>query len=163
MTARTLTASLACAALALAAAGCSPAATTSTPPPEQTQPAQPAPTAEPAKGPTTEPVTELKIEDLTVGTGAEAKSGNAVTVNYTGWLADGTQFDTSVGGQPFGFTIGAGRVIQGWEQGVAGMKVGGKRRLIIPPALGYGDTGTPGGPIPGGATLIFDVELLTVQ
>ncbi len=160
MTARTLTASLACAALALAAAGCSPAAT-STPSTPAAEPAQTAPAAEPAKGPTTEPVTELKIEDLTVGTGAEAKSGNAVTVNYTGWLADGTQFDSSVGGQPFDFTVGAGRVIAGWDQGVAGMKVGGKRRLIIPPDLGYGEGGM--GPIPGGATLIFDVELLTVQ
>ena len=115
-------------------------------------------------GTPTEDVTELKVEDLVVGTGAEAKTGDLVTVHYTGWLTDGTTFDSSVDrGQPFSFTIGEGRVIPGWEQGVAGMKVGGKRRLTIPPDLAYGDAGAGNGAIPPGATLVFDVELLNVQ
>lgn len=133
--------------------------TTSTSSSESAAPAEEsaAPTVDPAT------VTELQIEDLTVGTGAEAKAGNTVTVDYTGWLSDGTQFDSSVGsGQPFQFGLGQGMVIPGWDQGVAGMKVGGKRRLLIPPALGYGDQGA-GGVIPPGAVLIFDVELLGVQ
>ena len=108
-----------------------------------------------------ENVTELKIEDLVVGTGAEAVSGKVISVHYTGTLTDGTKFDSSVDrGTPFEFTLGAGQVIQGWDQGFAGMKVGGKRRLTIPSSLGYGDAGTPGGPIPPKATLIFEVELL---
>lgn len=108
-------------------------------------------------------VTELKIEDVVVGKGAEAKSGNLVTVEYTGWLTDGTKFDSSLdSGQPFEFTLGQGKVIQGWDQGVAGMKVGGKRKLTIPPALGYGAQGS-GGVIPPNATLVFDVELLAVE
>lgn len=108
-------------------------------------------------------VTELKVEDLTVGTGDEAVAGKTVTVHYTGWLVDGTMFDSSVtSGQPFQFVLGQGYVIPGWDQGVAGMKVGGKRRLTIPPALGYGEAGA-GGVIPPNATLVFDVELLAVQ
>lgn len=108
-------------------------------------------------------VTELKIEDLKVGTGAEAVAGKTVTVNYTGWLTDGTKFDSSLdSGQPFSFVLGTGYVIPGWDQGVAGMKVGGKRRLTVPPALGYGANGA-GGVIPPNATLVFDVELLNVQ
>ncbi|MGD0193042.1 MAG: FKBP-type peptidyl-prolyl cis-trans isomerase [Rhizomicrobium sp.] len=113
-------------------------------------------------------VTHLKIVNTKVGTGAVAKAGQSVTVHYTGWLyqngAKGAKFDSSVDrGQPFTFTLGAGDVIPGWDQGVAGMKVGGKRTLIIPPALGYGDNGAGNGAIPPGATLIFDVELLKVQ
>jgi FKBP-type peptidyl-prolyl cis-trans isomerase FkpA len=105
----------------------------------------------------------LKIEDLVVGDGVEAKSGNAVSVHYTGWLTDGTKFDSSVDrGQAFGFTLGQGQVIRGWDQGVAGMKVGGKRKLTIPPDLGYGSRGA-GGVIPPGATLVFEVELLGVR
>ena len=105
----------------------------------------------------------LKYEDLKVGEGAAAKSGDRVEVHYTGWLENGTKFDSSVDrGRPFGFPVGAGRVIQGWDQGVAGMKVGGKRKLIIPPALGYGERGA-GGVIPPNATLIFEVELLKVN
>ncbi len=130
-----------------------------------TSSSEPATPAEESAAPTIDPatVTELQIEDLTVGTGAEAKPGTMVTVDYTGWLSDGTQFDSSVGsGQPFQFALGQGEVIPGWDQGVAGMKVGGKRRLVIPPALGYGDQGA-GGVIPPGAVLIFDVELLGVQ
>lgn len=104
----------------------------------------------------------MKIEDEVIGTGAETKKGDRVTVHYTGWLTDGTKFDSSVDrGQPFGFNLGAGEVIAGWDQGVAGMKVGGKRRLTIPADLGYGDRGA-GGVIPPGATLVFDVELLSI-
>jgi len=107
--------------------------------------------------------TELKIEDTTVGAGAEAKSGDLVTVNYTGWLTDGTKFDSSVDrNQPFQFRIGEGKVIPGWEQGVAGMKVGGKRKLTIPADLGYGAQGA-GGVIPPNATLVFDIELLGIN
>jgi FKBP-type peptidyl-prolyl cis-trans isomerase len=109
----------------------------------------------------------LKITDAKVGTGAVAKAGQQVTVHYTGWLYEhgtkGKKFDSSVDrGTPFSFALGAGNVIPGWDQGVAGMKVGGKRTLIIPPDLGYGANGTPDGTIPPGATLIFDVELLKV-
>ena len=102
--------------------------------------------------------------DIRVGTGEVAKEGSHVRVHYTGWLTNGKKFDSSVdAGKPFDFTIGNGEVIKGWEEGVAGMKVGGKRQLRIPPALGYGAEGTPGGPIPPNATLIFDVQLLQVQ
>lgn len=104
----------------------------------------------------------LEIEDLVVGTGAEATAGQNVQVHYTGWLTNGTKFDSSVDrGQPFVFPLGGGRVIQGWDQGVAGMKVGGKRKLTIPPELGYGARGA-GGVIPPNATLVFEVELLGV-
>lgn len=107
--------------------------------------------------------TELTGSDTVVGTGAEAVPGTAVTVHYVGMLPDGTVFDASEPrGQAFTFNLGAGQVIPGWEQGVAGMKEGGKRRLIIPPALAYGENGIPGA-IPGNATLIFDVELLEVN
>ena len=107
--------------------------------------------------------TELKIEELAVGDGAEAKSGQTVDVHYTGWLTDGKKFDSSLDrGQPFSFRLGAGMVIKGWDQGVAGMKVGGKRKLTIPPDLGYGARGA-GGVIPPNATLVFEVELLGVR
>lgn len=113
---------------------------------------------------TTSPtVTELKIEDLKVGTGAEATAGKKVKVHYTGWLTNGTKFDSSVDrGTPFEFTLGAGQVIQGWDKGVAGMKIGGKRKLTIPSDLGYGATGA-GNVIPPNATLVFEVELLGVN
>ena len=102
--------------------------------------------------------------DIRVGNGEVAKEGSHVRVHYTGWLTNGKKFDSSVdAGTPFDFTIGNGEVIKGWEEGVAGMKVGGKRQLRIPPALGYGAEGTPGGPIPANANLIFDVQLLQVQ
>jgi FKBP-type peptidyl-prolyl cis-trans isomerase len=104
----------------------------------------------------------LKYWDTKAGTGATAENGKTVRVHYTGWLTNGTKFDSSVDrGQPFSFTLGKGMVIKGWDQGVAGMKVGGKRRLEIPPDLGYGPRGA-GGVIPPNATLIFDVELLEV-
>lgn len=105
----------------------------------------------------------LKIEDEVVGTGEVAKSGDRVSVNYTGWLTDGTKFDSSFDrNQPFAFALGAGQVIKGWDQGVEGMKVGGKRKLTIPPELGYGSQGA-GGVIPPNATLVFEVELLKVN
>jgi FKBP-type peptidyl-prolyl cis-trans isomerase len=105
----------------------------------------------------------LQIQDLQIGTGPEAKAGMSVDVHYTGWLTDGKKFDSSVDrGRPFSFTLGARQVIAGWDQGVAGMKVGGKRKLTIPPDLGYGARGA-GGVIPGNATLIFEVELLGVK
>jgi len=106
---------------------------------------------------------ELQIEEIEVGSGAEATGGQTVTVHYTGWLTDGTKFDSSVDrGNPFQFPLGAGMVIKGWDQGVAGMKIGGKRKLTIPPELGYGASGA-GGVIPPNATLVFEVELLEVS
>jgi peptidylprolyl isomerase len=106
----------------------------------------------------------LQYWDIVVGTGAVAKEGDRVRVHYTGWLATGKKFDSSVdGGRPFTFALGNGEVIRGWDEGIAGMKVGGKRQLRIPPELGYGDAGTPDGTIPSNATLIFDVQLLSVQ
>lgn len=105
----------------------------------------------------------FKIEDIRVGTGDEAVSGKKITVNYSGTLTDGTKFDSSYDrGEPFTFNLGAGEVIQGWDKGFAGMKVGGKRKLTIPADLGYGSSGA-GGVIPPNATLIFEVELLKVE
>jgi FKBP-type peptidyl-prolyl cis-trans isomerase len=105
----------------------------------------------------------LEIQEIKVGDGAEAKAGTTVEVHYTGWLVNGTKFDSSVDrGKPFSFRLGAGEVIQGWDEGVAGMKVGGNRKLRIPPEMGYGARGA-GGVIPGNATLLFDVELLGVR
>jgi len=104
----------------------------------------------------------LQYWDIMVGTGATAVAGKPVSVHYTGWLTDGKKFDSSLDrGQPFTFPLGGGKVIKGWDEGVAGMKVGGKRQLRIPPELGYGARGA-GGVIPPNATLIFDVELLDV-
>jgi FKBP-type peptidyl-prolyl cis-trans isomerase len=102
-----------------------------------------------------------KIEDLVAGRGPEAVRGKRVQVHYTGWLLDGTKFDSSVGGDPFTFQLGAGEVIEGWDRGVAGMKVGGRRKLTLPPDLGYGARGAPPD-IPPNATLVFEVELLGV-
>ncbi len=107
--------------------------------------------------------TELKIEELAEGSGKEAKAGMTAEVHYTGWLTDGKKFDSSLDrGDPLSFRLGAGQVIRGWDQGVQGMKVGGKRRLTIPPELAYGDRGFPGA-IPPKATLIFEVELVGVR
>jgi FKBP-type peptidyl-prolyl cis-trans isomerase FkpA len=105
---------------------------------------------------------ELAIEDLKVGTGKEAAAPSSVTVHYVGTLTDGKKFDSSRDrGQGFSFKLGAGQVIKGWDQGVAGMKVGGLRKLTIPPHLAYGERGFPGA-IPPSSTLIFEVELLSV-
>lgn len=115
-------------------------------------------------------ITDLQKTDVQVGTGAEAAAGQQVTVHYTGWLYDaakddkkGTKFDSSRDrNEPFAFRLGAGQVIAGWDQGVAGMKIGGQRTLVIPPGMGYGARGA-GGVIPPNATLVFDVELLGVK
>ena len=105
----------------------------------------------------------LGIQELLEGTGRTAEARNMVAVHYTGWLTDGTKFDSSRDrGDVYVFPLGQGRVIAGWDEGVAGMKVGGRRKLVIPAALGYGDAGT-GGVIPPGATLVFDVELCGVK
>jgi FKBP-type peptidyl-prolyl cis-trans isomerase len=127
----------------------------------------PAARAQGATGTMTEMPDGLKYTDTQVGTGAIATSGKTVSVHYTGWLyengAKGKKFDSSLDrGQPFSFKLGAGQVIKGWDEGVAGMKIGGKRTLIIPPALGYGSRGA-GGVIPPFATLTFDVEHLKVE
>ena len=113
-------------------------------------------------------ITTLQITDVVVGTGAEATSGRSVSVYYMGWLYSqsaagnrGQQFDSNRGGQLLTFTLGTGRVIAGWDQGLVGMKVGGRRTLVIPPSLAYGSGGNP--PIPGNATLVFDVELVEVR
>lgn len=115
-------------------------------------------------------ITDLQKTDVQVGAGAEAAAGQQVTVHYTGWLYDaskddkkGTKFDSSRDrNEPFAFRLGAGQVIAGWDQGVAGMKIGGQRTLVIPPGMGYGARGA-GGVIPPNATLVFDVELLGVK
>jgi FKBP-type peptidyl-prolyl cis-trans isomerase FkpA len=113
--------------------------------------------------PSTTTASGLQIEELVVGSGNAATAGQKVSVHYTGWLTNGTKFDSSKDrGEPFIFPLGKGHVIRGWDEGVAGMKVGGKRKLTIPPALGYGARGA-GGVIPPNATLVFDVELLDVR
>jgi peptidylprolyl isomerase len=115
----------------------------------------------------TETPSGLQFEDTVVGTGASPTSGQTCVMHYTGWLwvngAKGSKFDSSVDrGRPFEFPIGRGRVIKGWDEGVASMKIGGKRTLLIPPSLGYGDRGA-GGVIPPGATLLFEVELIGIR
>lgn len=154
-----------------------PATPPATPPAtEQPKAVEPAPAPVQPPAPATPPVatvqeapvtvttnTGLQYIDMVVGAGEEAKAGMKVTVHYTGWLTNGSKFDSSVDrGQPFKFTLGNREVIRGWDEGVAGMKVGGKRKLIIPSELGYGARGA-GGAIPPNATLVFDVELLGVQ
>ncbi len=134
-------------ALALVSTGCAQAAT---PPPS-------------AGGQEVTTPSGLKYTDLVTGTGAQPQNGQTVTVNYTGWLTNGKKFDSSLDrNQPFSFRIGVGQVIKGWDEGVASMHVGGKRRLTIPPQLGYGANGA-GGVIPPNATLVFEVELLGVK
>jgi FKBP-type peptidyl-prolyl cis-trans isomerase len=138
-------------------------------PPAHAQPG-PSSTSPPPPSRLDATVTELRKIDVKQGTGTEARSGRPVIVHYTGWLHDpgapdgkGQKFDSSRDrGVPFGFFLGAGKVIKGWDQGVEGMKVGGQRTLVIPPALGYGERGA-GGVIPPNATLIFDVELIEVK
>lgn len=106
-------------------------------------------------------ITTLQIEDLTVGTGATVAAGDLITVNYTGTLLDGRQFDTSIGRTPLTFRVGAGSLIPGFEQGVLGMRVGGKRRLTIPPALAYGAAGNSR--IPPNSTIRFEIDLLSID
>lgn len=116
-----------------------------------------------AAAPTVESPSGLVIEDLKIGEGPQAMTGNKVTVDYTGTLTDGTKFDSSKDrNKPFIFTLGVGQVIQGWDQGIVGMQVGGKRKLTIPAELGYGAEGA-GALIPPNSTLIFEVELLDIQ
>lgn len=131
---------------------------------QQQEPAQMAPQGIPdVTGDTVTTESGLKYIDVTVGDGPMPQSGQMIAAHYTGWLTDGTKFDSSHDrGQPIQFPIGQGRVIRGWDEGLSTMHVGGRRVLIIPPDLGYGERGTPGGPIPPNATLIFDVELVGI-
>lgn len=148
---------------ALTLAGCASAPPPAPPTPAAAvapAPATPAPTAPVLKEVTTS--SGLRYTDLLVGNGPLAEDGMAVAVHYTGWLTDGTKFDSSLDrGQPFTFQLGASQVIRGWDEGVKGMRVGGKRKLVIPPELGYGERGA-GGVIPPDATLVFEVEFMGV-
>lgn len=153
-------------------------AETAAPPPEappapasatEPVPSTPAPEAAPAPAAPAAPPTTLTQTELRAGTGTTAVAGKQVTVNYTGWLYDparpdqkGQEFDSSIGREPFTFTLGARQVIPGWDRGVEGMRISGRRRLVIPPDLAYGARGA-GGVIPPNATLVFDVELLKVE
>jgi FKBP-type peptidyl-prolyl cis-trans isomerase FkpA len=151
----------------LALAGCQQEKSGESAPPQSTSPAgepsaQSAVPQAPAAGEITTP-SGLKYQDLVVGNGPMAEDGTPVIVNYTGWLTDGTKFDSSYdpGRQPLSFTIGAGHVIRGWDEGVNGMRVGGKRKLTIPPGLAYGVQGSPP-VIPPNSTLVFEVEFLNL-
>jgi FKBP-type peptidyl-prolyl cis-trans isomerase len=139
-----------------------PAAEPKQAPPQPSAEAKPAPTPTPAPPPA-DPNAKLEIKDVAVGKGAEAKAGDTVKVHYVGALTNGTEFDASKkhGTEPFTFELGKGRVIKGWDEGVAGMKEGGKRKLTIPPHLGYGARGA-GDRIPPNSTLVFEVELVEV-
>ena len=114
---------------------------------------------EPPAEATAPPEAKLVVEDLTVGSGAEALAGSRISIHYTGWL-NHAKFDSSSTRAPLKFQLGRHEVLAGWDQGIVGMRVGGKRRLTVPPSLGYGKTGSPGGAIPPGSTLVFEIELL---
>jgi FKBP-type peptidyl-prolyl cis-trans isomerase len=147
-------------AAVVATAGCSAASTSGAPASSANTPAESTPTA----GHAVPAATELKIEDKVAGTGPAAKTGDLLTVHYTGWLSDGTEFESSLeSGQPIQFALGVGEVIPGWDQGVVGMKEGGVRRLTIPPGLAYGSAGAGGGAIPPNATLVFEITLVRVN
>jgi peptidylprolyl isomerase len=136
--------------------------TAATAPAASAKPAAPA-SAAPSPTPPPDPNAKLVSTDIVVGKGAEAKTGDTVSVHYVGTLTNGTEFDSSrKRGQPFVFTLGKGQVIRGWDQGVVGMKVGGKRKLVIPPALAYGEHGM-GSVIPPNSTLTFEVELMDIK
>jgi peptidylprolyl isomerase len=123
----------------------------------------PGPSAEPAQSGMVTTPTGLQYQDLQVGQGAQPQPGQTVTVHYNGYLTNGTKFDSSVDkGEPFSFVLGQRQVIAGWDEGVSTMRIGGMRKLVVPPQLGYGDRGA-GGVIPPGATLVFDVQLLGAQ
>jgi FKBP-type peptidyl-prolyl cis-trans isomerase len=155
----------------VAVAGCQQSSTTSnvssSPAPEAASSPMAAATPAPAAAAPVTTVSGIKVEDLVIGTGATAEKGKMVSVNYTGWLIEKSKsdhFDSSYDhGQPYQFELGAGKVIKGWDEGLVGMKVGGKRMLTIPPDMGYGAQGTPGGPIPPNATLVFECELMDVR
>jgi peptidylprolyl isomerase len=164
----------ACVPLTMALFGCDPVVNQA--PPEQPTPAPVVSTAAPTQGKAFDPnpfkgngkvvktASGLQYEEMTIGTGKEAKSGSHAYVHYTGTLKDGTKFDSSRDrGDPFDFTIGTGGVIKGWDEGVAGMKVGGRRKLMVPAALGYGAEGAGSGTIPPNSDLIFDVELMDIK
>jgi FKBP-type peptidyl-prolyl cis-trans isomerase len=156
------------AALVLLAFGCEPAEEAPAPAAPRTASTTVAATYAPELqvdlGRTTRTATGLHYEDLTVGAGDSVTVGTTAQVHYTGWLPDGTMFDTSRDGDPpLDVRVGAGGVIDGWEEGLQGMRVGGRRRLIIPPSLGYGLDGAGGGVIPPDATLVFDVEVVGVR
>jgi peptidylprolyl isomerase len=141
-----------------------PKMATEQPKEEMTAPAMGAAEIPQVPGDTVTTASGLKYIDVKVGGGDSPQAGQLIAVHYTGWLADGTKFDSSRDrGEPLRFPIGQGRVIKGWDEGLMSVKTGGQRILIIPPGLGYDDRGTPGGPIPPGATLIFDVELVEIQ
>jgi len=175
MTMKSQVVALCAAFIALNIAACKPAQNPaekpaeSAPAPAGTS-AAPAESSAPAPASTGNEIMAMEKTDLAPGTGAEIKSGQTALVHYTGWLYDvaapehkGKKFDSSVDrNEPFEFPVGAGMVIRGWDEGVVGMKVGGKRRLVIPPEMGYGARGA-GGVIPPGATLVFDVELVEIR
>lgn len=123
----------------------------------QNEPADETKTAQPQK-----PKQELKIEDVQVGTGATAAVGKRVAIHYTGWL-NGAKFDTSLARKPLEFRLGKAEVLRGWDEGIPGMKVGGKRKLTVPPEKGYGDKGSLGGAIPPNSVLVFDIDLVDVK
>jgi FKBP-type peptidyl-prolyl cis-trans isomerase FkpA len=169
MQARSVVCTSAIALTALALAACSKTEKPEAAPASTTAPTETPAAAAAAPATGTESMSLQKIE-LTPGNGAEIKSGQTALVHYTGWLFDaatpenkGKQFDSSVGGEPFEFPLGAGAVIRGWDEGVVGLKPGGKRRLVIPPDMGYGARGAGGGLIPPNATLVFDVELVEIR